>query len=513
MAINIDPSVLMEIQDLIKESEDPTARGREKRKMSVEDIKLYDWERMTNEQKESTASSLGLPVKELENRLKEKSVETRMEFNIEGDEKATSKLQKSAQAMIDAYGGNMSKSGFDRDIKLFEDAYGEKLTNILVDKLRPKTDSNVSAPEGSKSTTVGPGDVMPGIIPSEEELMSTDKDQLEQKLMNDPGVQAFINYLMPSSTTEERELKEFEVVEEDEDEDLPLKNKKRKIFNTISLDKADETKKSSSDPFAGSSTPVFMESESNAVEDMLREVPSGTVDPLEPVERIYSDVAEYTDETIGGGDHADPFSGTNVDVFTEPAELIEEDFTDEERKEAREKREEQELVDQFIEGNLPEPKKKGAGKQKVKNFFKKFKRKKKNKGNNQEFPEFTGDEMDKYYNNGGKLSGGQYKLDKNKDGKISGADFKMMKEGGRMNYMGGGMMKPFMAYLMGGKSPKYAMGGMTDEEPTAKKSGEGFKKYGKVTAEILARINELKKKPQTQLTNEEYDFLSKYKSL
>ena len=71
MAINIDPSMLMEIQDLIKESEDPTARGREKRKMSVEDIKLYDWERMTNEQKESTASSVGLPVKELENRLRE----------------------------------------------------------------------------------------------------------------------------------------------------------------------------------------------------------------------------------------------------------------------------------------------------------------------------------------------------------------------------------------------------------------------------------------------------------
>ena len=69
MAINIDPSMLMDIQDLIKESEDPTARGREKRKMSVEDIKLYYWERMTNEQKESTASSIGLPVKELENRL------------------------------------------------------------------------------------------------------------------------------------------------------------------------------------------------------------------------------------------------------------------------------------------------------------------------------------------------------------------------------------------------------------------------------------------------------------
>ena len=405
MAINIDPSMLMEIQDLIKESEDPTARGREKRKMSVEDIKLYDWERMTNEQKESTASSVGLPVKELENRLREKSVETKMEFNIEGDEKATSKLQKSAQAMIDAYGGNMSKSGFDRDIKLFEDAYGEKMANMLVAQLRPKTDSNVSAPEGSKSTTIGPGDVMPGVIPSEEELMSTNKDQLEQKLMNDPGVQAFINYLMPSSTTEERELKESEVVEEEPTEE--------------------EIKKGSSDPFGGSSTPVFMESESNAVEDMLREVPSGTVDPLEPVERAYFPDAEYTDETITKeGDHADPFAGTNTDIFSPTIEVEE------------------------------PSKSKPTGKEKVKNFFEKFKRKKKNKGNNQEFPEFTGDEMDKYYNNGGKLSGGQYKLDKNKDGKISGADFKMMKEGGRMNYMGGGMMKPFMAYLMGGRINK-----------------------------------------------------------
>ena len=108
---------------------------------------------------------------------------------------------------------------------------------------------------------------------------------------------------------------------------------------------------------------VFSDSESSEVT-----VPSGTIEPLEPVERIYSEDAEYTDETIGGGDHADPFSGTNVDIFTEPTELIEEDFTDEERKEALEKREEQELVDQFIEGNLPEGKKKGAGKQKIKKF-------------------------------------------------------------------------------------------------------------------------------------------------
>lgn len=32
MAINIDPSTLMEIQDLIAESQDPTAKGREKEK-------------------------------------------------------------------------------------------------------------------------------------------------------------------------------------------------------------------------------------------------------------------------------------------------------------------------------------------------------------------------------------------------------------------------------------------------------------------------------------------------
>lgn len=424
MATNIDPSMLMEIQDLIKESEDPTARGREKRKMSVEDIKLYDWERMSDEEKKEAAASMGLPVKEVGNRLKERGVEARMEFNVEGDEKATSKLQKSAQAMIDAYGGNMSGSGFDRDIKMFENAYGSEMADKLVSQLRPKTDSSVSTPEGGTSTTIGGGNV----IPSEEELMSTNKDQLEQKLMNDPGVQAFINYLTPSSTTGKSEL---EVVDEE------------------------PVKKGSSDPFAGSSTPVFMGSESNAVEDMLREVPSGTVDPLEPVERAYLPDAEYTDETITKeGGHGDPFAGTNTGIFSPTIELTEDAMTDEERKIALEKREEQELVDQFIEGNLPEPKKKGAGKEKVKNFFKNFKRKKKNKGNNQEFPEFTGDEMDKYYNNGGKLSGGQYKLDKNKDGKISGADFKMMKEGGRMNYMGGGMMKPFMAYLMGGRINK-----------------------------------------------------------
>ena len=485
MAINMDPSVLMEIQDLIRESEDPTARGREKRKMSVEDIKLYDWERMTNEQKESTASSIGLPVKELENRLREKSVETKMEFNIEGDEEATSKLQKSAQAMIDAYGGNMSKSGFDRDIKLFEDAYGEKMTNMLIAQLRPKTDSNVSAPEGSKSTTIGPGDVMPGIIPSEEELMKKDKEMLEEKLMNDPGVQAFINYLTPSSTTEEKKLKEFEVVEEE-----PAKK---------------EDKKGSSDPFAGSSTPVFVEPESNAVEEMLREVPSQTVDPLDPKERIYSEDAKYVDKTFDR-DQADPFAGTNLDVFSEPIVVEEPSMTDAQRENLEEER----LVEQFIEGNLPE--RKPTGKEKIKNFFKSLKKnknkKKKNRGNDMDMSEIdTGDEMIKYMNNGGKLVGGQHKLDKNKDGKISGADFKMMKEGGKIMYMGGGMIKPFMQYLMGGKSPKYAMGGMTDIEPTDMKSAE-VKPV--ITPEIQARLNQLRSKPQTELTNEEYEFIQKY---
>jgi len=33
------------------------------------------------------------------------------------------------------------------------------------------------------------------------------------------------------------------------------------------------------------------------------------------------------------------------------------------------------------------------------------------------------------YKYGGKLVGGQKKLDKNKDGKISGKDFKMMRKG------------------------------------------------------------------------------------
>ena len=143
----LNPNELQEVLDQMSLSEDPTAQGKGKRKMSVKDIKLYDWERMSEKEKAEAARDLGMPVKELDNRLREKNVETKMEFNIEGDEKATSKLQKSAQAMIDAYGGNMSGSGFDRDMKMFENAYGSEMADKLVSQLRPKTDSNVSAPE------------------------------------------------------------------------------------------------------------------------------------------------------------------------------------------------------------------------------------------------------------------------------------------------------------------------------------------------------------------------------
>jgi hypothetical protein len=417
MAINIDPSTLMEIQDLITESQDPTAQGRGKRKMSVEDIKLYDWERMSEKEKAEAAGDLGMPVKELDNRLREKNVETKMEFNIEGDEKATSKLQKSAQAMIDAYGGNMSGSGFDRDMKMFENAYGSEMADKLVSQLRPKTDSNVSKPEGSASTTIGGGDV----IPSASEINTLIDEAAEKKK------QAFIDSLNKKGNPDLTEELKF-------------------------VDQFDESQKKGSDPFAGSSTPVFIDSESTDVEDMLRTVPSQTVDALEPKDRIDTSDAKYTDETITKeGDHGDPFAGTNLDVFSDDIVLTADAMTDEERR----KLEEDRLVEQFIEGNLPEGKKKGAGKEKVKKFFKNLVGKNKNKNDKQDFPEFTGDEMDKYYNNGGKLSGGQYKLDKNKDGKISGADFKMMKEGGRMNYMGGGRIKPFMAYLMGGRTNKY----------------------------------------------------------
>jgi len=378
----LNPNELQEVLDQMSLSEDPTAQGKGKRKMSVKDIKLYDWERMSEKEKAEAARDLGMPVKELDNRLREKNVETKMEFNIEGDEKATSKLQKSAQAMIDAYGGNMSGSGFDRDMKMFENAYGSEMADKLVSQLRPKTDSNVSAPEGSASTTIGGGDV----IPSASDINTLIDEAAEKKK------QAFIDSLNKKGNPDL--TKELELVDE-----------------------FDASQQKGSDPFAGSSTPVFMDSEETAVEDMLREVPSQIV-AFEPKGRIGTSDAKYTDETITKeGGHGDPFAGTNLDVFSDDMVLTADAMTDEERKIALEKREEQELVDQFIEGNLPEPKKKGAGKEKVKNFFKKFKRKNKDKGNNQEFPEFKGDEMDKYYNAGGRI-------------------------------------KPFMAYLMGGRINK-----------------------------------------------------------
>tara|TARA_B100000424_G_scaffold62779_1_gene45852 strand:- start:41 stop:1231 length:1191 start_codon:yes stop_codon:yes gene_type:complete len=395
MAININPEDLENIAQLIQDSTDPTAKGREKRKRSVESILLYDWQKMSEKEKEEAAASVGLPVDEVDNRLRERSVETRMEFNVEGNPKKTKFLQRSAQAMIDEFGGKDLEDNrrFDRDIKLFEKAYGKENADKLVSLLAPKIDSNVSAPEGSKSTMVGPGD----LIPSEEELMKKDKEMLEKKLMNDPGVQAFMNYIMPSSSEGDQE-----VTEDEEDETEVV-----------------ETKKSSSDPFGGSSkkdkeeevetassTPMFMTE----------------VDPFGPEEMIMG--SEGSESADPGG--PDPIEGDMPEIVLTPKD---------------------------------EKKEKGRGKQKIKDFFKKFKRKnkkKKNRGNDMDMPEFDpADEMTKYLKDGGKLVGDQYKIDMNKDGKISEADFKMMKEGGRMKYMGGGMMKPFMQYLMGGKTNKY----------------------------------------------------------
>tara|TARA_R100001086_G_scaffold154898_1_gene82681 strand:- start:707 stop:1897 length:1191 start_codon:yes stop_codon:yes gene_type:complete len=395
MAININPEDLENIAQLIQDSTDPTAKGREKRKRSVESILLYDWQKMSEKEKEEAAASVGLPVDEVDNRLRERSVETRMEFNVEGNPKKTKFLQRSAQAMIDEFGGKDLEDNrrFDRDIKLFEKAYGKENADKLVSLLAPKIDSNVSAPEGSKSTMVGPGD----LIPSEEELMKKDKEMLEKKLMNDPGVQAFMNYIMPSSSEADQE-----VTEDEEDETEVV-----------------ETKKSSSDPFGGSSkkdkeeevetassTPMFMTE----------------VDPFGPEEMIMG--SEGSESADPGG--PDPIEGDMPEIVLTPKD---------------------------------EKKEKGRGKQKIKDFFKKFKRKnkkKKNRGNDMDMPEFDpADEMTKYLKDGGKLVGDQYKIDMNKDGKISEADFKMMKEGGRMKYMGGGMMKPFMQYLMGGKTNKY----------------------------------------------------------
>jgi len=453
MAININPEDLENIAQLIQDSTDPTDKGREKRKRSVESILLYDWQKMSEKEKKEAAASVGLPVDEVDNRLRERSVETRMEFNVEGNPKKTKFLQRSAQAMIDEFGGKDLENNrrFDRDIKLFENAYGKENADKLVSLLAPKIDSNVSAPKDSKSTMVGPGD----LIPSEEELMKKDKEMLEEKLMNDPGVQAFINYIMPSSTPEEKKLKEFEVVDEDEEDETEVV----------------ETKKSSSDPFGGSSK-----------KDKKEEVETGSstpmfmtpVDPFGPEEMIMG--SEGSESADQGG--PDPIEGDMPEIVLTPED---------------------------------EKKEKGRGKQKIKDFFKKFKRKnkkKKNRGNDMDMPEFDpADEMTKYMENGGKLVGDQYKIDMNKDGKISGADFKMMKEGGKMKYMGGGMMKPFMAYLMGGKSPKYAMGGMTDEGPDEMKLQTS---KPVITPEIQARLNQLRSKPQTELTNEEYEFIQKY---
>ena len=420
MATNMDPSMLMEIQDLIKESQDPTAQGRGKRKMSVENIKLYDWERMSEKEKAEAAGDLGMPVKELDNRLREKNVETKMEFNIEGDEKATSKLQKSAQAMIDAYGGNMSGSGFDRDMKMFENAYGSEMADKLVSQLRPKTDSNVSAPEGSASTTIGGGDV----IPSASDINTLIDEAAEKKK------QAFIDSLNKKGNPDL--TKELELVDE-----------------------FDASQQKGSDPFAGSSTPVFMDSEETAVEDMLREVPSQIV-AFEPKGRIDTSDAKYTDETITKeGGHGDPFAGTNLDVFSDDVVLTADAMTDEERR----KLEEDRLVEQFIEGNLPEGKKKGAGKEKIKKFFKKFKRKnKKKKGNDMDMPEFDpADEMTKYLKEGGTVPNkmkGFSKLPESVQMNMNPEMAKKYEYGGKMKYMGGGMMKPFMAYLMGGRINK-----------------------------------------------------------
>ena len=95
MAININPEDLENIAQLIQDSTDPTDKGREKRKRSVESILLYDWQKMSEKEKKEAAASVGLPVDEVDNRLRERSVETRMEFNVEGNPKKTKFLQRS----------------------------------------------------------------------------------------------------------------------------------------------------------------------------------------------------------------------------------------------------------------------------------------------------------------------------------------------------------------------------------------------------------------------------------
>lgn len=49
---------------------------------------------------------------------------------------------------------------------------------------------------------------------------------------------------------------------------------------------------------------------------------------------------------------------------------------------------------------------------------------------------------------------------------------------------------------------------MTDEEPIAMKSDPVAQPV--ITPEIQARLNQLRSKPQTELTNEEYEFIQKY---
>ena len=404
MAININPEDLENIAQLIQDSTDPTDKGREKRKRSVESVLLYDWQKMSEKEKKEAAASVGLPVDEVDNRLRERSVETRMEFNVEGNPKKTKFLQRSAQAMIDEFGGKDLENNrrFDRDIKLFENAYGKENADKLVSLLAPKIDSNVSAPKDSKSTMVGPGD----LIPSEEELMKKDKEMLEEKLMNDPGVQAFINYIMPSSTPEEKKLKEFEVVDEDEEDETEVV----------------ETKKSSSDPFGGSSK-----------KDKKEEVETGSstpmfmtpVDPFGPEEMIMG--SEGSESADQGG--PDPIEGDMPEIVLTPED---------------------------------EKKEKGRGKQKIKDFFKKFKRKnkkKKNRGNDMDMPEFDpADEMTKYMEDGGTVPNkmkGFSMLPEKVQMQMDPEMAKKYEYGGKMKYMGGGMMKPFMQYLMGGKTNKY----------------------------------------------------------
>jgi hypothetical protein len=484
---------LNELENLIKESQDPTAEGREKRKMSIDDIFLYDWEQMSEKEKSEAAANVGLPVNEVDNRLREKSVETKMEFQNTDKFK---KIQKSAQAIMDQFKGKNleGNKNWDRDITMFEDAYGKENADKLRELMRPDIDSNISAPEGSTSTMGGLN------IPSAEEIDTLIDEAAERK--KNTFIESLKEKTDPDLTEELKIVDKFDAEQE-------------------------KNKSGSSDPFAGSSTseeegggtpvqfiPSGTDDLGGTVSEMLEglimgseagggaatvfsdsensevTVPSGTeeVIPYEPVERIFSEDAEYTDETITEqGDHADPFAGTNVDIFTEETELIEEDLTDEQREEAIAEREEQELVDQFIAGNLPEPKEKtkvGKFLQKLvgKNKDKKNKKNKKNKkgGSNIPTDAFSEEgELTKYY-----------------------------EDGGTIKYMGGGKMSPMMRYLMGGKAPKYDNGGMTDIEPTVMKSDPVAQPV--ITPEIQARLDQLRSKPDSQLTDEEYFFIKKY---